>query len=103
MANDRHSGTEDGAEFTELEVSEEDVRAAQLQEARRFMPFALAGASSPAWRWWTSSGMSRRSRPRDDGASWGLRRPRPEVGRGSVKSQALKERCSAAPLGGRQA
>jgi hypothetical protein len=43
MANHRQTGSGNPGELTELEVTEEDARAALLQEARRFMQFALAG------------------------------------------------------------
>lgn len=43
MNNQGQTGSGNPGEFTELEVTEEDARAALLQEARRFMQFALAG------------------------------------------------------------
>lgn len=43
MANHRQTGSVNPGDLTELEVTEEDARAALLQESRRFMQFALAG------------------------------------------------------------
>jgi hypothetical protein len=43
MANQGQTGSGNPGDLTELEVTEEDARAALLQESRRFMQFALAG------------------------------------------------------------
>lgn len=43
MASQGQTGSGNPGDLTELEVTEEDARAALLQESRRFMQFALAG------------------------------------------------------------
>lgn len=43
MANHRQTGSGNPGEVTELEVTEDDARAALLEDSRRFMQFALAG------------------------------------------------------------